>query len=84
VGDQVAEIWRSKRTTGGAHMKVSTMAGMAQLLHAPVIDPDALMLGVSRERVLEIEVNPLPGFGSCRFRRCGFLPPGIQEDETND
>jgi hypothetical protein len=41
----------------------SAMAGVEQLLHTPVVDPDALMLGVSLKRVAEIEVDPFPGSG---------------------
>jgi hypothetical protein len=53
----------------------SAVTVVEQLFHAPIIDPDAFMLGVSLERVVEIAVDPLPGSAVVWFGDAAFFFP---------
>jgi hypothetical protein len=53
----------------------SAMAVVEQLLHAPVIDPDALMFTVSLERSGKISEDPFPGLPLVCFGYAAFFLP---------
>lgn len=51
------------------------VAIVEQLLHPPVIDPDALMLVVSLGRVAEVAIDPFPGSALVSFGDPVFFFP---------